>query len=276
MTWKRIGSVLPNTLLGARLELHWGAQLVSAVGTSLLAPEPDFSHTNAVWDKELGLLAGRPAGEKALRAGLVFEALELVLLHSQRERASLRLAGHTLDEGRRWLAHQLGVASDEIALPTHDLPSHEIGEGGLFSEAHADERRELAAWFDNATRVLEALVAEDTAASAVRCWPHHFDLASLIALDRGAVAEDARSIGVGFSPGDGSYGQPYFYVTPWPYPEIGRLPSLEGGASWHIEGWTGAVLTADALVSVPHSNRERVAMRALAHAIEVSRRLLAG
>ena len=275
MTWRRIGSVLTNTLTGARLELHWGTQLVSAAGTSLLAPEPDFSHTNAAWDKGLDLLAGRSVGAKALRAGLVFEALELVLLDSQRERASLRLAGHTLDDGRRWLAHQLEVASDAIAFPTHDLPSHAVGEGGLFSEAHAEERRELAAWFANAARLLEALVADEATASAVRCWPHHFDLASLIALDRGVAAEDARSIGVGFSPGDSSYGEPYFYVTPWPYPETDRLPSLEEGARWHIEGWTGAVLTADALVSVRDADRERSAMRALRHAIEVSRTLLA-
>ena len=54
--------------------------------------------------------------------------------------------------------------------------------------------------------------------------------------------EEARSVGVGMTPGDGGYPEPYFYVTPWPYPNPEVLPRLATG-SWHTEGWTGAVLT---------------------------------
>jgi hypothetical protein len=76
----------------------------------------------------------------------------------------------------------------------------------------------------------------------VRCWPHHFDVATLLTLDD-APGESARSIGIGMSPGDASYDEPYFYVTPWPYPSAKtELPQLEGGGIWHTHGWTGAVL----------------------------------
>ena len=127
----------------------------------------------------------------------------------------------------------------------------------------------------NAT-VEEELVAGDPAASPVRCWPHHFDVGSLIALDADAEPEEARSIGVGFSPGDGSYDQPYFYVTPWPYPDTAALPTLEAGAEWHTGGWTGAVLTADRLISAPHEDQQAHVKRALQGAIQASRVLLGG
>jgi hypothetical protein len=49
------------------------------------------------------------------------------------------------------------------------------------------------------------------------------------------------------SPGDGSYSQPYFYVSPWPYPDVSTLPPLVLG-HWHTEGWVGAVLTAEEIL----------------------------
>ena len=110
----------------------------------------------------------------------------------------------------------------------------------------------------------------------MRCWPHHFDVASLITLDAGADAEEARTIGVGFSPGDGSYDQPYFYVTPWPYPEADDLPSLAGGAHWHTEGWIGAVLTAERVISVPADGQRRAIGQALEGGVAACRMLLGG
>ena len=54
------------------------------------------------------------------------------------------------------------------------------------------------------------------------------------------------------SPGDGSYAEPYWYVTPWPPPPEKRaheqLPPLDGKGVWHTEGWTGAVLPSSAVV----------------------------
>ena len=52
---------------------------------------------------------------------------------------------------------------------------------------------------------------------------------------------------MGLSPGDSSYGEPYFYVTPWPYPDSPAPPPLPAGAAWHRTGWFGAVLTATAI-----------------------------
>lgn len=274
MTWKTLGTVSPTELSSARVQLHWAAQLLSAPGVSLLPAAEDYSHTNLAWDRELDVLSGRNVGSVPLRAALVFEGLELAVLDSERERSSMRLAGHTVQQGLSWLARELACDDTVLALPVHDMPSHPVGEGGVFSDAGAQARSELAAWFANAFSLILEVAADEATASPVRCWPHHFDVASLITLDAGVGAEEARSIGVGFSPGDGSYDQPYFYVTPWPYPDATNLPSLAGGMDWHTSGWTGAVLTAERLLSGPPGEQERTARKALGSAVAASRELL--
>lgn len=274
MSWKTLGAVLPGELAEARLQLHWAAQLLSAPGSSLLAAAEDFSHTNLGWDSELGLLSGRSVGPDSLGAGLVFESLDLVLIDGQRERSSMRLAGRTPQEALAWLNKQLAAKDGSLSLPTHDMPSHALARGGLFSEANSESRAELAAWFSNSFDLLGELVADQENASPVRCWPHHFDVASLITLDPGAAVEEARSIGVGFSPGDGSYDQPYFYVTPWPYPKTDALPDLDSPARWHTEGWTGAVVTVEQLISLPAAEQHRRVRQALQQALAASAELL--
>jgi hypothetical protein len=83
----------------------------------------------------------------------------------------------------------------------------------------------------------------------VRCWPHHFDIATLIEFAPPQGGDSGRSIGVGLSPGDSSYPEPYFYVTPWPYPNDPPLPDLAARGEWHTEGWLGAVLTAPSVIA---------------------------
>ncbi len=274
MTWRELGTVAPSELSQARLQLHWAAQLVSAPGTSLLPAAGDYAQTNLGWDAELGVMTGRNAGPASMQAALVFEALELLVLDGGHERASMRLAGHTLEQALAWLGQEISGEGQALALPVHEMPPYAAGEGGVFSDAGMEARAELSAWFANSFGLIRDAVADYPDAALVRCWPHHFDVASLLTLDSRVGAEEARSIGVGFSPGDGSYDQPYFYVTPWPYPDANSLPPLTGGAHWHTEGWTGAVLTGEQLISAPPAEQQRAARRALDRAVAACREIL--
>jgi hypothetical protein len=274
LTWRGLGSVLPTQLSGARVELHWAAQLLSAPGTSLLPAETDYSHTNLGWDPRLEVLSGRHVGPSSLQAALIFQDLQLLLLENGAERDSRRLAGCTMQEALGWLGERFTGERAALVLPVHEMPSSPLGEGAPFDDAGGAERSELAAWFANATAALHAAVSDEPGASLVRCWPHHFDVASLITLDAGRDAEEARSIGVGFSPGDSSYAQPYFYVTPWPYPEADALPPLPHGARWHREGWTGAVFTGEQLIAERPARQSRVVQEVLSAAIAACRSVL--
>jgi hypothetical protein len=145
-----------------------------------------------------------------------------------------------------------------------------VAHGGAF-DAPSVELEELARWFSVAWQILSELAHEETGSSPVRIWPHHFDTAFLLPISGG---DGSRSIGVGMSPGDQSYAEPYWYVTPWPYPSDSQGLSLEGGGAWHEQGWFGAVLRASSLAGDDPGAQKRRVNAFLRSALSASRKLL--
>ena len=86
--------------------------------------------------------------------------------------------------------------------------------------------------------------------SPVQLWPHHFDLAFewfgtriLETGEGGEATQKPAQLNLGFSPGDDSYTDPYFYSNPWPF-ESDQLADkpLPRGARWFTESWQGTML----------------------------------
>ena len=150
------------------------------------------------------------------------------------------------------------------------LPTHPLGQGGPFSVVLGPALAELARWLGNAAHLLGNLAPE---ASPILTWPHHFDIARL--LPSGTLEDGSpRTVGVGLSPGDEHYGEPYFYVAPWPVPEVSELPPLPRG-EWQTEAFFAAVLTATELLRETGDEQEETARGFCEAAISASRRLLA-
>jgi len=257
----------PRALVDARLQLHWAAQIVSGVGATHLETRDDDSHPNLGWDPEAAALAGHPVGE--LRAAITPADLTLHLLDPRSvSLASYPLDGRSLEDGRAWMAGALAEQGlpARLDLPGYDLPGHAVANGAAL-DADPAHRRELAAWFASAHHALERIRDAHAGASTVRCWPHHFDIATLI-----PVAGEGRSVGVGMTPGDHRFPEPYWYVTPWPYPDDPELSDLPHG-HWHTEGWIGAVLTGTDTVAAAEAQEVRVA-EFLDAAVRASRALL--
>jgi hypothetical protein len=267
----------------ARSAAHWAVQLVSAVGWTLATARSDDGQSALEWSEQdralLGVVVERNG--RAARAGLRLADLTLLALGSESsDRDELRLAGQTLAAGRTWLAVALAqifrAPIPRLEVPPNQIPPDPVGSGAPFGAPDPAAAAELAAWFASADRVLRAIATSTPEASETRCWPHHFDIATLLRLDgAGAPPESARTIGVGLSPGDGSYAEPYWYVTPWPPPARADRPALPQG-SWHTQGWLGAVLPAAALAGAKTAADAgaRVATF-LSAAIAACRRLLA-
>jgi hypothetical protein len=130
----------------------------------------------------------------------------------------------------------------------YTIPDHRVASGAPFSREIGPELSELARYWSNAAGILDEVSRTTAGASPVLTWPHHFDIATLIALpDNGTGAH--RTIGIGQSPGDDSYAEPYWYVGPYPHPATRDLPPVSGGGHWHTAGWLGAVLPASAFVA---------------------------
>jgi hypothetical protein len=84
----------------------------------------------------------------------------------------------------------------------------------------ADAAR-LGEFFAFVQDVLETLIAEAAAPSAINLFPEHFD-----------VAFDDREVTFGGSPGDENHDEPYLYVGPWTAPDP--------GPAWNANGFQGA------------------------------------
>lgn len=274
--WRPLPIVSGPTFVDARLQAHWAAQPVAAAGIRFLTHRPDDSHTSMSWLDEQGVLAGDRTGS-GHRAALRLSELTLCVADgADRPVASLPLEGKTLADALTWMGDTLGEiegsAERSLTLPGYELPQHGAGRGAAFSVEARSELEHLSNCFADAAALAQAVRTTTGGASPVRCWPHHFDIATLIALDPdqpGAAA--ARSINVGLSPGDDAIREPYFYVTPWPVSEATKLGELDGGGSWHREGWTGAVLRCGALESTVAQAQAEQVVRFVRSAIAASR-----
>jgi hypothetical protein len=256
--WQPLGGLPCEQLAETRLELHWALQIVGAVPLAFLEQTPDSSHANLGWVPDDATFVTRRVGaSQAIRVGLEVVDFRLAIRDDADAVVdALPLEGKSLDEGYGWMAEMMGqygvgdVEATALHRPERDFPAHPVRTGAPFTGGDPQARAELARWYDNSLLLLSEVAQEHGNASPVRTWPHHFDMATLLTLEPGEDPERMRSVGVGMTPGDASYSEPYIYAAPWPVPTSPNvLPSLDGGGTWHTEGWVGPVLRCSRLVA---------------------------
>lgn len=274
--WRRLGGVSPGALVTARTQLHHAAQVANAAAISLLPPEADDSHTNFEWIDALGaLVARRIPATQPFRVALRPADLALAVVHGDDVAAAVYpLSGRTRDDAFAWLVEQVALSGADASRMTmrrhYEIPGEPPDAAHPFALAGGAAFHELAAYWSDADHLLRAVARAIPGASEVRCWPHHFDIATLITEPTAATR---TTIGVGLSPGDEYYAEPYLYVSPYPYPDTSALPPLEVG-SWHTTGWVGAVLPGTSWVRATEPAEQRwLAVTFIYAAIAVVRRL---
>jgi hypothetical protein len=142
----------------------------------------------------------------------------------------------------------------EFTLDKHyDIPVKKVFEGGTFETENKLAYRELSDYYANADLVLRSYISNLPNATPVRCWPHHFDIATLLNIG----LKRLQSIGIGLSPGDNKNNEPYFYVTMWPYPDMEKttFPELNTG-SWNNESWIGSSLKATEIIKFQEEKKQ--------------------
>jgi hypothetical protein len=275
--WDVLGVGEVEGLADARRQLHHAAQVIVSAPISYLSPRADDSHTNLEWFPGLRVLATNSIdGEARLRFALRPSDLALLTLRADVVQSVLALAGRSLADAVTWLAGELSKAGqdpDRLTTRKHyEIPPHPVVGGAQFGAAPG-ALAELARWYHNAWLVAATIAEAAPGASPPRCWPHHFDLATLITLPASADGV-TRTIGVGGSPGDDSYPEPYLYVGPYPHPAAASLPPLRHGR-WHTTGWVGAVRRRSDIASRPDATAQRDDALAFAReAVAACRRLL--
>jgi hypothetical protein len=260
--WDALGSIAPEDLAAATLELHWAAQFIAAAGQTFVEPAADDSHRAMSWDAGARAFVSEPfAGPYPFRVALRPEDLTLMLLdRTGGILGSEPLAERNLDEGYEWMtlamATYMGGSPPVIEPPDFEIGDHPVQHGGRFTSGTGEEFGAIAALFGSAAAMLESVTAGRKDASSIRCWPHHFDIATLLTLEQDAEGAATRTVGIGMAPMGGGYDSWYWYVTPWPYPDVAALPPLGETGAWHTEGWIGAVLQGTEVVALPADERE--------------------
>ncbi len=285
--WEELREIDAQAMVEARLQVHYAAQLAAAVGAALLEARPDDSHPNLGWHQPRRALTGRIVpGQPRFAAALQLPSLRLAL-HAEDDTVvdETELAGASLHDASRWLTQavaKLGapIAPNALAMPLYDIPDHPVASGRPFSSvegSHGEALEQLARWYANADRAIAALQSRTPQSSEVRCWPHHLDIATLATVETDAGGNGVKTIGVGLSPGDESYPEPYWYVSPWPYPDrvaAERLP-LPQGSHWHTAGFTAAVFPARPLLRTSDATEQSMRVQQfLTDAFSASRKLL--
>ncbi|MCE7998272.1 MAG: hypothetical protein HEP70_05390 [Rhodobiaceae bacterium] len=259
---QHIKAVSPGELGPARALAHATSQLLTKAARANLDVAPDDSHSNLGWDSAAQRFASQalPGANGEVYVGLSLVPFDLMLIDSATGTSTYPLTGHTLAEALTWLDDALeSVAlkpASAVALP-YELPA-DVSEVSKIPDALPLGLEPLADWFDMADRAFRELAADQSeqnpGPSPVRCWPHHFDIATYVSLEAGDP-ETAKGIGVGMSPGDETYAQPYFYVNPWPHLDLAGLPNAPHPGHWHTQGFVGAIATGDDVLSTDDTEK---------------------
>jgi hypothetical protein len=254
-SWQNVGRVAPERLGEARMLAHYGAQWLARAARAYIPARPADEHTNLGWDDALSALTTHALPDGSM-LGLRISDLTLLACAAQSGKLSeIGLGGRTDADIRRELGAMLaarGLDAGSLDAPApYEMPPHPVGSGAPYAvDGLAAAFTELAAWYADADRALGAertrVVARGMAAPPVRCWPHHFDVDTLLAF--GSPKPD-RWVGIGFSPGDHYYAEPYFYVSSYPAPDVATLPALPRIGHWHSHEFTAAVATRSTIVA---------------------------
>jgi hypothetical protein len=256
--WRPLHGVDQAGLSSARAQAHVAAQWLARAARAYIPAEPDDGHTNLGWEDAFGGLVTHALPDGA-RLGLIVSDLALAVLDGAGADPSrvFPLHGSGDAQARIWLGRQMaarGLDPDALDAPLpYAAPA--LASGAAYAPADVTAHLgALAIWYANANAALGAirleLIGRNLPAPPVRCWPHHFDLDTLVMLAPG------RTTGVGFSPGDHFYDEPYFYVSLYPGPDIATLPPLPAIGRWHADQFTAAVATARRIVAAKDQNRD--------------------
>ncbi|MEO8909031.1 MAG: hypothetical protein ABI408_02225 [Gemmatimonadaceae bacterium] len=243
-SWQPVRPEESTRLSDPRQQFHHAAQFAAAAGLSFLERLPDDSQATLEWIPSLaGLFSQVIPAATFFRIGVTPTDLSvLIVTENDQPFARYKLHGHNIVDATDWIRAQvtsLGADSSRYTLKRpYEIPNHAVEMGDDFDSSDKAHFDELSRWFSNGAATIASFARTMREASEVKCWPEHFDIATLI------QATSDRTIGVGLEPGDNYYDEPYFYINMNPQPAAlqARSRPLWGRGTWHTEGWVGAVL----------------------------------
>jgi hypothetical protein len=224
------------------------AQMIGTIREKMSTPHPHWWHISLrVSDR--GLIT-TPIPKNKNTPGQTFEIIldlknhHLIIESNFREAKRIKLTGQSLSalcEETCSLLTDLG-----IVLPI-DKKKYADGKSGKYDESAAAD---YWAAIEEINRIISKFRSELSGErSPVQLWPHHFDLSMSWFSGRlvpGKEPHDAESskeqMMFGFSTGDNTIPDAYFYITAYPVPDGLQNVQISEDASWNTDGFQGGVM----------------------------------
>jgi hypothetical protein len=243
--WKGLKNVSLSNLERNRGLLHQAIQIVGAVPRNLLPEDPTDGSASMNWDSSRKSLVADPIeiNGKKTYVGLGLSNA-ILFIKTEKEINTFDLNGQSTIDGLNWVKTQLnklGYDSEKVTLKLpYEIPAYDSTQNLSFDSQGIEE---LARLYNNISIVLQSVTEKLENALAVKCWPHHFDIATLIPVEEGEDGVITKSIGIGLSPGDEGTNQPYIYINAWPNIPLEDLKDIQLSiGDWNKDGWSGAKL----------------------------------
>ncbi len=192
-----------------------------------------------------------PAGDRTFELLLDFAHHRLLLTTSHGQRRDFPLTGQS---AKAFKEEILTVLAELGFEPQIDRDLFDDYSAGTYDRAAVFNYWQALAQIDATLKEFSYGFRGES--SPVQLWPHHFDLGvnwfsgRLIPdQDPGDPEWSDEQMNFGFSTGDSGIPNPYFYITAYPVPDGLTDTELPDGAYWQSEGWTGAVLPYQVVVS---------------------------
>jgi len=255
-SWQKLTFPSSEDINQAREQCHQAIQNVAAVGRSFLPADESDKNATLSWDPNLQRLVGHwVTGDIVFRSSIsIHDFIVYLVDRNFKTISAISMQDTTQTDIMVWLEQQMGqlgvdFAKLDLAHP-YEIPIYPTAKGKPFHINNMNAAQELSRLYHNTHLILSELLRDEEKFTPITCWAHHFDIAgSIILLDTGDP-QTSRQIGIGLSPGDEHYNEPYFYVSPWPYPTK-ALPNIDHTLGhWHENNWIGTVLPISNLVKL--------------------------
>lgn len=260
---QQLSSLTLNDWKKTRDTLQKYAQMVGAIRENSTVPHPHWWHISLrVTDNGLTttpLPVVKNSTDKTFEVILDLENHKLRIESNYRELKQISLTGQSLSA---LCDETCSLLTDIGVTPSVDKSKFMDGQQGKYDPDYV-----IKYW--KALKEVNEIMNKfrdglDGERSPVQLWPHHFDMSLSWFSGRlipGKDPNDAESskeqMMFGFSTGDDTISDAYFYILPYPVPE--KFPNFEmpDGARWNTNGFHGGVLMYDTFAN---SNNPGVAL----------------
>lgn len=259
--------------LGTRDTLQRYCRLLGGIRRSLSARQRHWSHVSLHVVAEGLSTTPTPVGDSALELRLDLVGHRLQIVNSQQGVQYLELSGQSSAD---LLAEMTSGTADLELLVGLELTNVVDETPGEWDRAAIQRFWSALVQIDSVFKTFKGQLRQET--SPVQFFPHHLDLAMSWYSGRLIPDQDPADEGAadeqmtfGFSTGDATIADPYFYATAYPEPKEFTKSQLPTSAYWQQTGFSGAVLPYAALVENRGANEELGRFLEQAHTAGASR-----